>query len=250
MNILSLFSGAGGGDIASFHLLNHRIIGYVEINNYCQQVIAQRIKDGLLPNAPIFGDVRAFIDQGFVDAYQGMVDCITGGFPCQPFSVAGRRQGKKDERNMWPETIECIRKIRPRYTFLENVPGILSSGYFGRILGDLAEAGYDAKWCVLGGHEVGGISDGKRVWIACTSPDCSMLEGVDVQKYIKPCEEESCRRQFARAVRATLSQDDYTRIKRDSNAVAHGMDRLKAIGNGQVPAVAATAWKILMEIEP
>ncbi len=73
----------------------------------------------------------------------------------------------------------------------------------------------------------------------------TVLEGVDFQKYFIACEEEPCRRQFTGAVSEMLLQDDYARVKRDTDAVAKGMDRLKAIGNGQVPAVAAAAWKIL-----
>ena len=103
MNELSLFTGAGGGLLGT-KLLGFRHIGYVEWDNYCQRIIAQRIIDGLLDNAPIFGDIRAFIGDGYAEAYQGMVDIITAGFPCQPFSVAGKRKGADDNRNMWPAT--------------------------------------------------------------------------------------------------------------------------------------------------
>lgn len=99
MNELSLFTGAGGGLLGT-HLLGWKAIGYVEFNEYCQRVIAQRIADGILPNAPIFGDIRTFISEGYAAAYTGLVDCLSGGFPCQPFSTAGRRLGADDERNM------------------------------------------------------------------------------------------------------------------------------------------------------
>ncbi len=124
-NELSLFSGAGGGLLGT-KLLGFQHIGYIEFNDYCQRVIAQRIKDGLFNEAPIFSDIRTFSTSGCCDLYRGVTDIITAGFPCQPFSVAGERKGKNDERNMWPETIECIRKIRPRNAFLENVPGLVS----------------------------------------------------------------------------------------------------------------------------
>ncbi|KKK63530.1 hypothetical protein LCGC14_2993360, partial [marine sediment metagenome] len=119
MNELSLFSGAGGGLLATQHLLGWRTIGYVEIDEYCQAVLAQRIDDGLLNPAPVFGDIKRFIAEGYAEAYQGMVDVITGGFPCQPFSIAGKQRGEADERNMWGATIETIRIVRPRYVFLE-----------------------------------------------------------------------------------------------------------------------------------
>lgn len=168
MNELSLFSGAGGGLLGSL-LLGWTPIGYVEYDDYCQRVIAQRIKDGILPNAPIFGDIRTFISEGYAASYQGMVDVISGGFPCQPFSVAGKQLGADDPRNMWPATVECIRIIRPRYALLENVPGLLSSGYFGTILGDLAESGYDARWRILSAAEMGAPHRRDRLWIVAYS---------------------------------------------------------------------------------
>ena len=170
MNELSLFSGAGGGLLGT-KLLGWRHVGYVEYEKYCQQVIAQRIKDGILSEAPIFGDVREFVQSGAAKKYKGFVDVVTAGFPCQPFSVAGKRKGKEDERNMWPSTIQIIRDVQPRYAFLENVSGLLNSGYFQEILGSLAQAGYDAKWIVLGADDVGAPHRRKRLWIKATSQD-------------------------------------------------------------------------------
>ena len=169
MRELSLFTGAGGGLLGTHHLLGWETVGYVEIEDYCQRVIKQRIADGLLPEAPIFSDIRAFISEGYAASYTGMVDVVTGGFPCQPFSVAGKQLGADDPRNMWPATIETIRIIQPRYTFLENVPGLLVSGYFHRILGDLAESGFDARWKVVSAAEVGAPHKRDRLWIMADS---------------------------------------------------------------------------------
>jgi len=138
---LSLFSGAGGGLLGS-KLLGWKHYGYVELNEYCQRVIRQRVEDGILDDAPIFGDIRAFISEGYADAYKGMVDVVTAGFPCQPFSVAGKKAGEDDERNMWPATIDVIRRVQPRFAYLENVPGLLAHPYARRIFGDLAESGF------------------------------------------------------------------------------------------------------------
>lgn len=182
------------------HLLGWRPIGYVDIDDYCQRVIAQRIRDGLLPDAPIFGDIKAFIDSGCAELYRGVTDVITAGFPCQPFSVAGKQLGEDDPRNMWPATIECIRIIRPRYALLENVPGLLAPrwslrlaalfgtrvirallwicqfhpAYCGSVLGDLASAGYDARWTVLGADDVGAHHERKRLWIKATLHDAEL----------------------------------------------------------------------------
>lgn len=164
MNAVSLFTGAGGADLAAL-LLGWRSIAYVEIEEYFQQVIAQRISDGILPRAPIFGDIRLFNRDGYARRYRGMADIIIAGPPCQPFSSAGSRKGGKDPRNMWPHTIECIRIIRPRFALLENVPGFLSRPYGREVFGALAEAGYDADWCVLGVDDCNGPHRRKRVWV-------------------------------------------------------------------------------------
>jgi DNA (cytosine-5)-methyltransferase 1 len=180
---LSLFTGTGGGELGAIKNGWHTV-GYVEMDEFCQQVIARRIEDGILPAAPIFGDVQKFIDGGYAESYQGLVDVLSAGFPCQPFSIAGRREGESDRqgRNLWPATLSCIRIVRPRFAFLENVPGLLcgrrkannrkrtqEASYFGRILGDLAEAGYDANWCVLGADDCGANHQRKRLWVLAYS---------------------------------------------------------------------------------
>lgn len=174
---LSLFSGACGGDWGAQRLLGWKCKGYVEYEKYCQKIIKQRIKDGLLDAAPIFGDINNFISEGYAKSYKGMVIGITAGFPCQPFSVAGAKKGIDDQRNMWPQTIEVIRIIKPRYAFLENVPGLLSSksgvdeitgrpiSYLATIFRDLDEAGYNSVWQVLGASDVGAPHRRKRLWI-------------------------------------------------------------------------------------
>lgn len=131
---LSLFTGAGGGLLGTM-LLGWEPIGYVENNKYCQRAIAARIKDGYLPEAPIFCDIQTFNRDGYAESYQGMVDVITAGFPCQPFSVAGQRKGAADERNMWPATLRCIQIVRPKYVFLENVRGLLSAKSYSCVCG-------------------------------------------------------------------------------------------------------------------
>jgi site-specific DNA-cytosine methylase len=97
MNELSLFTGAGGGLLGT-HLLGWKPCGYVEFNPYCQKVIAQRIKDGFLPIAPIFTDVREFIKSGAARQYRGIAQVVSAGFPCQPFSSAGKQLGADDPR--------------------------------------------------------------------------------------------------------------------------------------------------------
>ena len=169
MHELSLFSGAGGGLLATKHLLGWNTIGYVEYDDYCQRVIAQRIKDGYLDNAPIFTDIRTFVSSGCCELYQGITDVITAGFPCQPFSVAGKQKGESDERNMWPSTWDAIRIIRPKYVMLENVPGLLSTDYIWTIYGNLASGGYDMRWAIISAKDVGAPHLRKRWWCVAHS---------------------------------------------------------------------------------
>jgi DNA (cytosine-5)-methyltransferase 1 len=285
MRELSLFSGAGGGLLGT-HLLGWKPVGYVEYNDYCQRVIAARIKDGILPNAPIFGDVNIFNSEGYAAAYTGMVDVVTGGFPCQPFSVAGKRLAADDPRNGWPATIQCLRIVRPRYALLENVPGLLSSGYFGTILGDLAESGFDCRWRVLSAAEMGAPHKRDRLWIVAhaRSSRCSRPNPVqsdrDKQRYdstpeqsgfTKSCVTIADREDVAHANQERLSKPQpesgqewtsgtgkrsrtpgasWWAVEPDLGRVAHGVaarvDRLTALGNGQVPAVVRAAWTLML----
>ena len=265
MNSLSLFSGAGGGLLAEKYLLNWRSIGYVEYNIYCQQVLAQRIKDGFLDEAPIFGDIDHFIKSGASKKYAGYIDVLTAGFPCQPFSVAGKKKGQDDERNKWPQTLQCIRDVRPRSAVLENVPGLLNSGYFGEILSSLAEAGFDARWCVLGADDVGAPHRRKRLWILAYPKHLRQSAAEITRSIVEGSDSDTTRTE---ATREPTGRGEQHEVLADSGAgsraknwptepelgrvVSHGManrvDRLKAIGNGQVPTVAATAWKTLNDL--
>lgn len=260
MRELSLFSGAGGGLLGT-KLLDWNTIGYVEINDYCQKIIRARIEDGMLNNAPIFGDIKTFISEGFADSYTGMVDVITAGFPCQPFSNNGKRKGETDERNMWPATIDVIRRVRPKYCYLENVPGLLTHAYARRIFGDLAESGFNVRWRMLSAAELGAPHKRDRLWIAANSVGVVRDRWPNnggpyngTQK-AKTDGRRDHRGIFQKDI--TIEGNGYRNTKRNwpicgkpiihraSNGIPSRMDRLKALGNGQVPAVVASAWQIL-----
>ena len=119
------------------------------------------MRDGRLDSAPIFPDLREFNGM----AWRGSVDCVVGGFPCQPFSVAGNRRGADDPRNLWPEVDRVLREVRPQFAFLENVPGLLHGAYWGTILGDLAEGGFDVRWDCVPASAVGAPHQRDRLWI-------------------------------------------------------------------------------------
>ena len=250
LNYLSLFSGAGGGDLAFQHLLDgFRCVGYIDNEPYCQRVIRQRQKDGLLDEAPIFGDIRTFINSGCAELYRGVVQLITGGFPCQPFSVAGKQAGEDDPRNMWPETIHTIRMVRPRYAFLENVSGLLGSGYLPTIFSDLAEAGYNAKWTVLGTHHVGGLFKRDRLWILASTSTYRLekcMQEISSRFKFNGWETDSLAFNRAKKVNGDgLLWPSDDRFWRLVDGQSNWVERIGANGNQQDSRVAATAWEIL-----
>jgi len=133
----SVFSGIGGLDLG-LERAGMRCIWQSEIDPYACRVLAKH-----WPHVPNLGDVTN-IDWSTVER----PDLICGGYPCQPFSVAGRRAGVEDPRHLWPHFADALRVLRPSFAVLENVPGHLANG-FGQVLGELAELGFDAEWEVL-----------------------------------------------------------------------------------------------------
>lgn len=172
---LALFAGIGGG-ILGGKLLGWRTVAAVETNPYCREVLLRRQRDGVLPLFPVWDDVRTFDGRPF----RGVVDIVTAGFPCQPYSTAGRRRGEGDERNLWPDTVRVIREAGPEYALLENVPGLLAFDYFGEVLGSLADCGYDAEWDVVSAGSVGAPHLRRRLWILawrCQPADSDGVRG-------------------------------------------------------------------------
>lgn len=160
MNELHLFAGAGGGILGGM-LLGHTCVCAVEIEPFCRKVLLQRQRDGILPKFPIWDDVRTFDGK----PWRGKVDIICGGFPCQDISCAGKGAGIEGERSgLWSEFARIISEVRPRYAFVENSPMLAVRG-LGRVLGDLSEIRYDARWCVMGADDVGAPHIRKRMWI-------------------------------------------------------------------------------------
>ena len=252
MRELSLFTGGGGGVWAS-KLLGHRIVGYVEWNQYCQKLIAQRIRDGIFHNAPIYGDIRAFVSAGYAKRYRGMVDLVSGGFPCQPFSRAGKRLGADDERNMWPATMECIRIIRPRFAFLENVPNLLTYKYFGTILSDLAQSGYDAIWDVFSACEFGAPHPRERLFILAYSNSIrsdrrrQRKGGGTSAEWGMPQVWTQSNATGQKPIQTQIWNTTNPDVLRMADGMANKQHRIRATGNGQVPVVAANAWLTLFD---
>jgi DNA (cytosine-5)-methyltransferase 1 len=298
MNELALFAGAGGG-ILGGHLLGWRTVCAVENNRYAASVLVARQNDGCLPPFPIWDDVRQFDGR----PWRGVVDVVSGGFPCQDVSVAGTGAGIDGERSgLWKEFARIVREVVPRYVFVENSPALTARG-LGRVLGDLAAIGYDAEWCVLGAHDVGAWHKRDRIWIAAHSNCARELQrqGNDEEQRGRSgdgnsphADIESLGRRERRpeptwqqggleptcvcasdGTRTTAHTDgtglaerqgeccddgeelsatirnDWWNVEPGMVRVVHGLanrvDRIKCLGNGQVPAVAALAWKTLIK---
>jgi DNA (cytosine-5)-methyltransferase 1 len=185
MKHLSLFSGIGGLDLAA-EWAGFETVAFVERDPYCQRVLGKR-----WPGVPILSDVRLVADagrgrcgrEGGGEVEQpggaeviraGEICLVSGGFPCQPHSVAGKRQASADDRDLWPEVARVLREIRPRWFVGENVPGLLhseSGRFFGGILGDLADMGYRVGWGVWGAADVGALHRRERVFIVAYAQD-------------------------------------------------------------------------------
>lgn len=233
MNELALFAGAGGG-ILGGKLLGWRTVCAVEIEPYPASVLAARQNDGILPPFPIWDDVCTFDGR----PWRGIIDVVSGGFPCQDISAAGKGAGIAGERSgLWAEMARIICEVGPRFVFVENSPRLCSRG-LEVVLRDLAKLGYDAEWGVLGAGSLGAPHDRERVWVLARNSNGNY----------EPEEQEIPRR---RRPIANTSRAGWWRaepgLDRVGNVVADRSKRNCAIGNGQVPIVAATAFCLLYE---
>ena len=296
LNELALFAGAGGG-ILGGHLLGWRTVCAVEWEAYPASVLCARQNDGVLPPFPIWDDVQTFDGK----PWRGVVDVISGGFPCQDISAAGKGAGIDGERSgMWGEMARIIHEVRPRFVFVENSPMLTSRG-LGRVLGDLAAMGFDAKWGVLGAADIGANHQRDRIWIVAKrnrqishslhnglgwgeQQSQSVEKAVITDTRCKPkrpnkglqpsseiaigenttklCEEmantsqHGIQSQPSKAGKSSqwinasgIGNPEWWAVEPNVGRVVDGLAsrvvELKALGNGQVPLCAATAWRIL-----
>ena len=275
MNELALFAGAGGGILGS-HLMGLRTICAVERDAYAAQVLAQRQNDGILPAFPIWSDITTFDGR----TWAGIIDVISGGFPCQDISGAGKGAGIDGERSgLWSEMARIIGEVRPRLVFVENSPMLISRG-LTRVISDLAQMGYDAHWARFSASNFGAPHQRDRLWIVANSR-CQRGESRSSQT-IRQQSKITERENFnnlgciipnptgiglqgqgqswfacdpAENPKGQTNRTFYecvghiwgikSRLGRVANGVAYRVDRLKAIGNGQVPVVAKSAFEFL-----
>lgn len=265
MNELALFAGAGGG-ILGGHLLGWRTICAVEREPYAAAVLAARQNDGLLPPFPIWDDVCTFDGT----PWRGRVDVVSGGFPCQDISAAGKGAGIDGERSgLWKHMARIVGEVRPRYVFVENRPLLIKRG-LAVVLGDLAEMGYDAKWCVVGAADTGAPHKRDRVWVVANANSVWEQQPTRSEQESRLGTSRGCanvadteRRQpqlgrhharMGRVQKLGPSRDAGVGgwpiepgVGRVVDGVAARVDRLRALGNGQVPRVVQAAFGILSD---
>lgn len=254
MREIALFAGAGGGVLGS-HLAGWRTVCAVEISDFCRRVLRARIADGHLPEMELHDDVRTF--QG--GPWRGRVDIISGGFPCQDISSAGKGAGIAGERSgLWREFARIIGEAAPPLVLVENSPLLTGRG-LDVVLRDLAALGYDASWGVFSAAAAGAPHRRERLWL---------LAYTDAQRLLALMERErsdSLARATGDQSRAgdqpslsaahcrTGTQDgagwwaSEPRLDRVAHGVADRVDRLAAIGNGQVPVLVGRVARVLAE---
>jgi DNA (cytosine-5)-methyltransferase 1 len=219
---LALFAGAGGGILGGL-LLGWRTVCAVERDAYCAAVLAQRQDDGILPPFPIWSDIETFDGR----PWRGVVDVVSGGFPCQAFSNAAH--GRNTARDMWVEMLRIIGQVCPAYILAENV----SESSIGSVQIDLKCCGYKTLRAPIGASDLGADHIRRRWWLFAYSNDKSKLVG---KVYAKT--------QVLSKFCASIWKTNPGKPRVD-DGMANRMDRFRAIGNGQVPICMATAFRIL-----
>lgn len=162
MNVLALCSGVGGLELGLSMATGGRAraVCYVERDAYAASVLLARMEDKALERAPVWDDITTF------DArpWSGVVDLVAAGFPCQPWSMAGKRKGVDDARWIWPDIARIVSECEPGLVFLENVPGLYRHG-LREVLSDLASLGFNAEWTCVAASDLGAPHKRERVFI-------------------------------------------------------------------------------------
>ena len=251
MKFGSLFSGIGGIDLG-LEWAGMECIWQVENDAYCQRVLAKH-----WPDIARFGDVH---DVGKHNLETP--DLITGGFPCQPVSFAGKRKAQADERWLWPEFARVVDELRPRYILVENVPGLYTAGG-SEVLADLATLGYDAEWHSIPAAALGAPHRRERIFVVAYSDRTWKLQSQrgkpNKRRWTGNSGEELAHTTSSRLEGEPIgetrklqpAEGGWWTVEPDVGRVAHGVpsrvDRLRGLGNAVVPQVAEWVGRQIME---
>ena len=260
LRLLDLFSGIGGFSYAAEHLVGgYETVAFVEREPFCQRVLASH-----WPAVPIYSDIRTF------QPTSGSADVVCGGFPCQDISTAGKQAGIKQgtRSGLFYELIRVVRLVRPQFVVLENVAAILANG-LDTVLGELAQAGFDAEWACIPASAVGACHQRDRWWLVaypqgqqchdCGSTDSAGPPGTAAQP--RNCDGEDAAHPDSKGLQgetvawiqgkglwnspSKCLDPNWRRyssepvLYRGDEGLSGRVDRLKALGNAVVPQVAA-----------
>jgi DNA (cytosine-5)-methyltransferase 1 len=249
MNELALFAGAGG--VLPGQLLGWTPVCAVELDPYCRSVLLQRQRDGLLPTFPIWDDIKTFDGK----PWKGTIDVVSGGWPCTDISTSkGKGKGLAGPSSgLWFEMLRIIGEVQPTFVFAENSSSLRSRG-LGTVIKGLTKLGYDVRWGMLGAWHVGSTPaphKRNRAWIYATnatSDGCISKRELKHAVSTTPHSEWGTTEPFDGSIaKVWETEPDVGRVV-DGVAYTLGRrDRIRALGKGQVPTVAATAWTILHE---
>jgi len=263
---ISLCSGYGGIDLGLKGVFgeNVRTVAYAEIEAFAIECLLARMEGGQLDAAPIWPNLKSFPWGAFSDR----VDILSGGYPCQPFSAAGKRLGTEDPRHLWPFIADGIRIMRPKFCFFENVEGHISLG-LRAVIEELGSIGYKTTWGIFSASEVGAPHQRKRVfimadrdgkrgqlsdWWKLAAESLSVSDGETRRAWPSRPGEPQHEGEPPRVVSKAEPS-----LGRDSDGTASGMDyaklcvsgdnrtdELRLLGNGVVPATATRAFLTLL----
>jgi len=179
LKVLDLFSGIGGFSLGLERTGGFEAVAFCEIEEFPRRVLAKH-----WPKVPCYNDVRTLNSERLTQDGITGIDVISGGFPCQDLSVAGKLAGLKGKRSgLWSEIARLVSELRPRYVIVENVANLLSGpseqpgGWFGRVLGDLAELGYDAEWENIPASALGAPHRRERIWVVAYPSEIRQYAG-------------------------------------------------------------------------
>jgi len=264
MKVLDLFSGIGGFSLG-LERAGMETIAFCEIEPFCRKVLNKH-----WPDVPIYEDVRELTNERLRS--DGIFpDIITGGFPCQDISVAGRQKGINGERSgLWSECARLLGDIRPDYAIFENVTALLSGDngkWFERVLWDISQVGYDAEWHCIPASELGAHHHRDRVWIICYSnenskPNFTINDETpilqennvsDSQSNTGNGERQAWATRLRLSIRGCCGESNAWSVEPNVGRVANGipnrLHRLKTLGNSVVPQISELIGRAIMDAQ-
>lgn len=240
MKHLDLFSGIGGFALAA-RWMAWETVQFVEIEPFCQAVLKKNF-----PNTPIHGDIKTFDGT----KYRGTIDILTGGFPCQPFSIAGKTLGKNDARYLWPEMRRVIREVNAPVIVGENVAGIKRME-LNEILADLENSNYITEVYNIPADSLLASHQRERIWIVAYSKCEGLQRYFELRKTFQSINRKE--KPFISKRYVPTGRDKvcgFSKYIRNGDGVSRGVDRdrIKSIGNAIVPQIAFEIFKAIERI--